>query len=62
LIDTLGETPLPKYIKRQTEPDDRKSVSKRFLLSNVGAVAAPTAGMHFTRQLDEAHWKLLAPI
>jgi S-adenosylmethionine:tRNA ribosyltransferase-isomerase len=50
LIDTLGETPLPKYIKRQTEPDDRKRFQTIFA-ENVGAVAAPTAGMHFTRQL-----------
>ena len=50
LIDTLGETPLPKYIKRQTEPDDRKRFQTIFA-ENVGAVAAPTAGMHFTGQL-----------
>jgi S-adenosylmethionine:tRNA ribosyltransferase-isomerase len=50
LIDTLGETPLPKYIKRQTEPEDRERFQTIFA-SNVGAVAAPTAGMHFTKQL-----------
>ena len=50
LIDTLGETPLPKYIKRKTEPEDRKRFQTIFA-KHVGAVAAPTAGLHFTRQL-----------
>lgn len=50
LIDSLGETPLPKYIKRQTEPDDRERFQTIFA-ENIGAVAAPTAGMHFTKQL-----------
>ncbi|MCK5279006.1 MAG: tRNA preQ1(34) S-adenosylmethionine ribosyltransferase-isomerase QueA [Cyclobacteriaceae bacterium] len=50
LIDTLGETPLPKYIKRETEPEDRERFQTLFA-KNIGAVAAPTAGMHFTKQL-----------
>ncbi|MDZ7608494.1 MAG: tRNA preQ1(34) S-adenosylmethionine ribosyltransferase-isomerase QueA [Cyclobacteriaceae bacterium] len=50
LIDSLGETPLPKYIKRKTEPEDRERYQTIFA-NVVGAVAAPTAGMHFTRQL-----------
>lgn len=50
LIDTLGETPLPKYIKRQTEPEDRERFQTIFA-EKIGAVAAPTAGMHFTPQL-----------
>lgn len=50
LIDSLGETPLPKYIKRQTEPEDRERFQTIFA-DKVGAVAAPTAGMHFTKQL-----------
>lgn len=50
LIDSLGETPLPKYIKRQTEPEDRERFQTIFA-DNIGAVAAPTAGMHFTKQL-----------
>ncbi len=50
LIDTLGETPLPKYIKRKTEPEDRERYQTIFA-NVIGAVAAPTAGMHFTRQL-----------
>ena len=49
-IDTLGETPLPKYIKRKTEPADRERYQTIFA-SHTGAVAAPTAGLHFTNQL-----------
>jgi S-adenosylmethionine:tRNA ribosyltransferase-isomerase len=50
LIDSLGETPLPKYIKRETEPEDRERFQTLFA-DKIGAVAAPTAGMHFTKQL-----------
>lgn len=50
LIDSLGETPLPKYIKRKAEPDDRERYQTIYA-KNVGAVAAPTAGLHFTKQL-----------
>ncbi len=50
MINTLGETPLPKNIKRQTEPEDRERFQTIFA-DKVGAVAAPTAGMHFTKQL-----------
>ncbi len=50
LIDTLGETPLPKYIKRKAEPEDRERFQTIYA-KHVGAVAAPTAGLHFTRQL-----------
>lgn len=50
MIDSLGETPLPKYIKRKVEPDDRERFQTIFA-EHVGAVAAPTAGLHFTKQL-----------
>jgi len=50
LIDSLGETPLPKYIKRKTETEDRERYQTIYA-KHVGAVAAPTAGLHFTRQL-----------
>ncbi len=49
-IDTLGETPLPKYIKRPAEPDDRERYQTIYA-EHTGAVAAPVAGLHFTRQL-----------
>lgn len=50
LIDSLGETPLPKEIKRATEPEDRERFQTIYA-KKIGAVAAPTAGLHFTPQL-----------
>ena len=49
-IDQLGETPLPKYIKRDTEAEDRERFQTIYA-KHIGAVAAPTAGLHFTKQL-----------
>lgn len=50
MIDRLGETPLPKNIKRAAEPEDRERFQTIYA-KNIGAVSAPTAGMHFTRQV-----------
>ena len=51
MIDVLGETPLPrKYIDRKVEPADRERFQTIYA-EHVGAVAAPTAGMHFTHQV-----------
>jgi len=50
-IDSLGETPILKeYIERAVEPEDRDRYQTVFA-KHVGAVAAPTAGLHFTPQL-----------
>ena len=49
LID-LGETPLPKYIKREVEPQDEERYQTIFA-KHEGAVAAPTAGLHFSKHL-----------
>ena len=49
-IDRLGETPLPREIKRSAEPEDRERFQTIYA-SKLGAVAAPTAGLHFTRQI-----------
>src|SRR6056297_385115 len=46
----LGETPLPKFIDRPVEPEDSERFQTIFA-KNEGAVAAPTAGMHFSREL-----------
>ena len=46
----LGETPLPKYIKRAVEETDIDRYQTVFA-KNEGAVAAPTAGLHFSREL-----------
>ena len=49
-ITELGETPLPKYIKREVEVQDEERYQT--IYSKVeGAVAAPTAGLHFSREL-----------
>jgi S-adenosylmethionine:tRNA ribosyltransferase-isomerase len=49
-IDELGETPLPREIKRPTKPEDREWYQTIFA-ENVGAVAAPTAGLHFSKNI-----------
>ena len=49
-ITELGETPLPKYIKRAVEPSDEERYQTIFATEE-GAVAAPTAGLHFSREL-----------
>jgi S-adenosylmethionine:tRNA ribosyltransferase-isomerase len=46
----LGETPLPKFINRPVEPEDAERYQTIFA-KNEGAVVAPTAGMHFSREL-----------
>jgi S-adenosylmethionine:tRNA ribosyltransferase-isomerase len=47
---SLGETPLPRSIKRSVEPEDRERYQTVYA-KHEGAVAAPTAGMHFSKQL-----------
>lgn len=46
----LGETPLPKFINREVIPEDRERYQTIYA-KHEGAVAAPTAGMHFSREL-----------
>lgn len=46
----LGETPLPKYIKRPVEPEDEDRYQTIYA-KHEGAVAAPTAGLHFSKHL-----------
>ena len=49
-LNELGQTPLPKYIKREVEPEDEDRYQTIFA-KNEGAVAAPTAGLHFSKHL-----------
>ncbi len=49
-LTELGETPLPKYIKRDVEPEDAERYQTIFAKSE-GAVAAPTAGLHFSKHM-----------
>lgn len=46
----LGETPLPKYIDRPVEKDDEERYQNIFATEE-GAVVAPAAGLHFSREL-----------
>jgi S-adenosylmethionine:tRNA ribosyltransferase-isomerase len=50
LIEALGHVPLPPYIKRADEPEDRERYQTVYAKAS-GSVAAPTAGLHFTPQL-----------
>lgn len=47
---SLGETPLPRNITREVEPEDADRFQTIFA-KNEGAVSAPAAGMHFSREL-----------
>ncbi|MGQ7867872.1 tRNA preQ1(34) S-adenosylmethionine ribosyltransferase-isomerase QueA [Sunxiuqinia sp. sy24] len=47
---SLGETPLPKFIQRPVEAEDKERYQTIFA-KHEGAVAAPTAGLHFSREL-----------
>jgi S-adenosylmethionine:tRNA ribosyltransferase-isomerase len=49
-IEKLGKTPLPPYIKRESTEQDREYYQTVYA-QNVGSVAAPTAGLHFTKEL-----------
>ena len=46
----LGETPLPKWVREKVEPADAERYQTIFA-EKEGAVAAPTAGMHFSKHL-----------
>lgn len=46
----MGETPLPKIINREVVPEDKERYQTIYA-KHEGAVAAPTAGMHFSREL-----------
>jgi len=50
MLEKLGETPLPKYIKRKPEEEDKERYQTVYA-KHEGAVAAPTAGLHFSREL-----------
>lgn len=50
IIEKLGETPIPKYIKREVEPEDAERYQTVYA-KHEGAVAAPAAGLHFSKHL-----------
>ena len=47
---SLGQTPLPEYIKREANEEDAEAYQTIFA-KNEGAVVAPSAGIHFSREL-----------
>jgi S-adenosylmethionine:tRNA ribosyltransferase-isomerase len=49
-VEKIGLTPLPPYIKRDPEPEDKENYQTVYAKVD-GAVAAPTAGLHFTQKL-----------
>ena len=49
-IDKYGQSPLPPYIKRDSIPSDKKNYQTVYAEER-GSVAAPTAGIHFTKPL-----------
>ncbi len=49
-LNTLGNTPLPKYIMRPPKESDRERYQTVYA-KEIGAVAAPTAGLHFSKEL-----------
>lgn len=49
-LERFGEVPLPPYLEREAEPDDRTRYQTVYA-RHEGSVAAPTAGLHFTRDL-----------
>lgn len=49
-LNLLGNTPLPKYINRSVEAIDKERYQTVYA-KEMGAVAAPTAGLHFSREL-----------
>jgi len=50
VLKSLGNTPLPKYIDREPEPLDVERYQTVYA-KELGAVAAPTAGLHFSKEL-----------
>lgn len=52
LLDTIGHIPLPPYIKRSDEKSDLEDYQSIFA-KNLGAVAAPTASLHFSENMLE---------
>lgn len=50
ILESLGETPLPKYIKRKPTEEDKERYQTVYAKYE-GAVAAPTAGLHYSREL-----------
>ena len=52
VLDEIGRTPLPPYLKRETSAiDSDRERYQTVFAKNRGAIAAPTAGLHFTTEV-----------
>ena len=49
VLDSIGHMPLPPYIRRNDQAEDRQRYQTVFAWGERGSVAAPTAGLHFTQ-------------
>ncbi|HHS91782.1 MAG TPA: tRNA preQ1(34) S-adenosylmethionine ribosyltransferase-isomerase QueA [Campylobacterales bacterium] len=56
ILDKIGHIPLPPYMQREDKKEDETDYQTLFA-KNAGAVAAPTASLHFTPELFEAFTK-----
>ena len=57
LLDEFGHTPVPPYVKREGTPEEEREDRERYqtiYAREVGSVAAPTAGLHFTPEIFAA--------
>lgn len=52
LLDAMGEMPIPPYLKRKAESEDKRRYQTVYAIAQ-GSVAAPTAGLHFTKGVFE---------
>lgn len=60
IIENAGSTPIPPYLKRDAEKSDRERYQTIYS-RDLGSVAAPTAGLHFTEQLIQRLMKVGIP-
>lgn len=60
IVNESGETPLPPYLKRKPVKDDAERYQTIYSKNN-GAVAAPTAGLHFTDEIIQKFHELHIP-
>ncbi|MBU4305783.1 MAG: tRNA preQ1(34) S-adenosylmethionine ribosyltransferase-isomerase QueA [Candidatus Omnitrophica bacterium] len=56
LLDSVGLMPLPPYIKRAVKESDAARYQTVYA-KNSGAIAAPTAGLHFTQEILDSLWQ-----
>lgn len=53
MLETCGQIPLPHYIRREPNPEDAQQYQTVYA-AHPGALAAPTAGLHFTHEMLES--------